>query len=238
MTVRVDGEYAEAKGRYEYTFANTGVVSVHYRFSVTEKGKCNPRQIGLVFTLPGDCRTLTWRRKAYWSVYPGDHIGRPQGTADAFYKNVPLSGVAGPRVEPKWSWSHDANRYGSNDFRSTKANVIEAALRSPDGRGVRVLSDGTQHVRSWVDASNVRLLVADYSNEGDPLCFYDFVVPRHPLQPGSTVEGAVRLVSGFKATTAAPSRSKSRSPLLSDAPKAIRGCLPPSKARLLRKSAA
>ncbi len=194
VKVRVEGEYAEAKGFYEMVFAKTGVVSIHYRFTVTEKGRCDPRQIGLVFTLPGNCRTLSWRRKAYWSAYPDDHIGRAEGTAEAFAKNVPLCGFAGPRMEPKWSWSQDANRYGSNDFRSTKMNVIEAALLSADGNGVRVLSDGTQHVRAWVDGDCVRLLVADYANEGLPPFFSEYVVPRRPLRSGSTVEGTVRLV--------------------------------------------
>jgi beta-galactosidase len=193
VKIRVEGKYAEAGGFYEMTFAKTGVVSIHYRFTVTEKGKCDPRQIGLVFTLPGDCRTLSWRRKADWNAYPDDHIGRPQGTAEAFAKNVPLCGFAGPRTQPTWSWSRDANRYGSNDFRSTKTNVFEAALLSADGRGVRVLSDGTQHVRAWVEGEHIRLLVADYANEGLPLCFCEYTVPRRPLQSGSTVEGTVRL---------------------------------------------
>jgi hypothetical protein len=194
VKVRAEGEYAEAKGFYEMAFAKTGVVSIHYRFTVTEKGKCDPRQIGLLFTLPGDCRTLCWRRRAYWSVYPDDHIGRAEGSAEAFAKNVPLCGFGGPRVEPKWSWSQDASRYGSNDFRSTKMNVIEAALLSSDGNGVRVLSDGAQHVRAWIEGDRVRLLVADYANEGLPLCFNEYVVPRRPLQSGSIIEGTVRLV--------------------------------------------
>ena len=101
-------------------------------FTVTEKGKCDPRQIGVVFGLPGECQTLSWRRKAFWSSYPDDHIGRPQGTATAFENGLPLSGLAGPRVEPNWSWSRDGSKHGTNDFRSTKMNVIEASLLSTD----------------------------------------------------------------------------------------------------------
>ena len=86
--VRVEGEYAEAKGFYEITFATTGMISMRYRFTVTNKGRCDPRQIGLVFTLPGDCQTLSWRRKAYWTGYPDDHIGRPRGSAAAFVKSA------------------------------------------------------------------------------------------------------------------------------------------------------
>ncbi len=193
VKVHVEGEYAEAKGFYEIAFSKTGVVSLHYRFTVTEKGKCDPRQIGLVFTLPGDCRTLSWRRRAYWNAYPDDHIGRTQGTAEAFAKNVPLCGFAGPRTEPKWSWSQDASQYGTNDFRSTKMNVIEASLLSPKGNGVRVLSDGSQHIRCWVDGGHVRLLVAEYANEGAPPFFSEYVTPRRKLNAGSVVAGTVRI---------------------------------------------
>jgi beta-galactosidase len=192
-TIRIEGQYAEAKGRYDLSLAGDGVLTVRYAFTVTERGKCDPRQIGLVFDLPAACRTLTWRRKAYWSSYPEDHIGRSQGTATAFRDDVPTSGVVGPRVEPHWSWSLDGNRHGTNDFRSTKMNILEASLLSNRGNGLRVLSDGSQHVRCWVDGNRVRLLVADYTNEGTAFCFNEPVTPRRPLEPGTTVSGVVRV---------------------------------------------
>jgi hypothetical protein len=191
--IRVEGSYAEAKGFYTLSFSHEGVVSVHYSFTVIDAGKCDPRQIGVVFDLPPDCNSLSWRRKAFWSSYPDDHIGRPQGVATAFEPGQPLSGLAGPRTEPKWSWSKDATKSGTNDFRSTKMNVLEGSLLSPAGNGLRVLSDGSQHVRAWVDGQRTRFLVADYANEGAPPFFCEFVTPRRPLEAGSTVEGTVRL---------------------------------------------
>jgi len=193
VEVRMEGAYSEAKGTYRLSFGNDGIVTVKYAFTVIEKGKCDPRQIGLVFGLPADCQTLSWRRKAHWSAYPPDHIGRPQGVATAFVSGAPLSGLAGPRVQPNWSWSVDGNKYGTNDFRSTKMNILEASLYSAGGNGVRVLSDGSQHVRSWLDGAAVRLLVADYTNEGAPPFFSEHVTPHRPLNPGATVEGIVRL---------------------------------------------
>ena len=50
-------------------------------------------------------------------------------------------------------------------------NVIEASLLSPQAMACAVLSDGSQHVRSWVDGRPLRLLVAEYANEGDPPFF-------------------------------------------------------------------
>ena len=58
------------------------------------------------------------------------------------------------------------NQYGTNDFRSTKMNIFEASLLSAEGNGVRVLSDGSQHVRSWVDGRSCGCWSADYANEG------------------------------------------------------------------------
>ena len=191
VTVRVEGSYTEAQGCYTFRFAQDGTLTVNYDFS--SKVGCNPRQIGVVFRLPRECDTLTWRRNAHWSFYPDDHIARRQGTAPAFIKGVPLSGLAGARVQPSWSWSADGNKYGSNDFRSTKMNILEAALLSARGHGLRVLSDGSQHVRSWIDGSMANLLVAEYSNHGSPAFFNEHVIPGRPLHEGSVVKGTVRL---------------------------------------------
>ena len=193
VTVRVEGAYAQAQGAYTFRFAKDGSLTLDYDFTVTEKGQCDPRQIGVVFRLPRECDTLTWRRNAKWSAYPDDHIGRAQGTATAFVKGVPISLLAGPRVLPTWSWSADATPNGSNDFRSTKMNVYEAALLSPSGHGLRLLADGSSHVRCWVLENSANLLVAEYTNHGAPQFFTEHVIPARPLKAGSVVKGTLRL---------------------------------------------
>lgn len=191
VEIKVTGEYAEAAGGYTLRFEPTGVLTVDYAFTVTSR--LEPRQIGLVFAAPKSWDTLSWRRQAQWSVYPDDHIGRPVGTAKAFYAG-PLCGSAGPRTEPTWPWSQDSTPSGSNDFRATKANLWEAALRAGNGQGVRVLSDGRQHLRCWVQGDQVRFLVADYSNEGAAPFFNEHVIARRTLGVGAKVEGRARLV--------------------------------------------
>ncbi|MEI7957284.1 MAG: glycoside hydrolase family 2 TIM barrel-domain containing protein, partial [Verrucomicrobiota bacterium] len=184
VAVRVEGAYAEAQGTYIFQFAKDGTLTLDYDFAVTEKGQRDPRQIGVVFRLPRECDTLTWRRNAKWSAYPDDHIGRAQGTATAFVKGVPISLLAGPRERPTWSWSDDATPNGCNDFRSTKMNVYEAALLSPSGQGLRLLSDGSAHVRCWVVENSANLLVAEYTNHGAPQFFTEHVIPARPLKAG------------------------------------------------------
>ena len=195
VEIRVEGAYTEARGTYTHLFGNDGSIKVRYAFQVTAKDKFNPRQIGVVFNLPSECQTLTWRRKAHWSFYPDDHIGRAQGTATAFVKGVPLSSLAGPRNEPGWSWGADGNEAGANDFRSTKMNIFEASLLSPSGSGLRVLGDGSQHVRSWISGNRSRLLVAQYANEGSPSFFRERVIPQyaHTTKDKAAVEGVVDL---------------------------------------------
>ena len=193
VVVTIEGSYAAARGSYKLLFESDGVVTVRYAFTVTKDGQCNPRQIGIVFALPVKCDTLTWRRQALWSFYPDDHIGRAQGVATAFVKGVPLSGLAGPRNQPHWSWSVDGNEYGANDFRSTKLNILEASLLSPAGRGVRVLGDGSQHLRSWVTDDAVHLLLAQYANEGAAPFFNEHIVPNRPIKAGDVIKGEVRL---------------------------------------------
>jgi len=192
VEVGIEGAYDEAAGAFTLRFAQGSVIALGYDFTVAEPGRCDPRQVGVVFELPADADMLSWRRRGDWGYYPDDHIGRPEGTARAFTDPKSLCGLAGPRVEPDWPWKDDANRHGTNDFRSTKRHILEASLANDRGVGVRVLSDGTQHVRAWVDAGRVRLLVADYTNEGAAPFFSEHVIPRRPLEPGSRVGGMVR----------------------------------------------
>lgn len=109
--------------------------------------------------------TPAWRRRTGLSGYPDDHIGRPAGTARAS-PGTGISGALGPRRAPTWSWSQDETTLGGNDFRSAKAGILSAEVRDAGGCGVRVLSDGSQSVRTWLEGGSVRLLVADYSNGG------------------------------------------------------------------------
>ena len=192
VRIRVEGRYAQARGAYTYDLNADGTIAIHYTFTMTDQGKCNPTQIGIAFRLPAECNTLKWRRQAHWSYYPEDHIGRAEGTATAFPVHVPVL----PRTEPKWSWSVDSSKFGSNDFRSTKLNFIEASLVSSVGRGLRLLGDGSQHVRSWASSDHVNLLVAQYANEGAAPYKEDVeahTVPYRPLKAGDEVAGTFRM---------------------------------------------
>jgi hypothetical protein len=191
ITVEVDGSYNEAHGTFRMRFDPQGHLALDYRF--TAQKALEPRQIGVVFDLPRNFDQLSWRRRAQWSVYPDDHIGRPVGTAKAFPHGVNAEGLATPHTQPDWPWSQDANELGSNDFRSTKMNILTAALHAADGLAFTIASNGSQHVRAWVAGDRIHCLIADYTNEGSAGFFIEHVIPPHPLRPGTPITAQTSL---------------------------------------------
>lgn len=192
IRIRVKGHYKEAEGAFEYHFKKTGELLIQYDFTMLQD--VSPRQVGLVFTLPSSFTRLAWERKGYWSVYPEDHIGALKSVAEANSPSLPISGLAGPSQKPAVGWSMDQTAAGSNMFRSTKENIYSASLCSPDGREVGVLSNGSQHVRAWIEGETIRFLVADYANAGN-----DTFLTSHsskdfrPLRKGDRINGCVQL---------------------------------------------
>lgn len=190
VTIRVKGSYKEAEGMLEYCFRNNGEITVAYDFTILQE--VSPRQTGLVFTLPASYTNLDWERKGYWSVYPENHIGALKGSAKAYNDKLPVSGVAGPSKQPAVSWSMDQTAAGSNIFRSTKENIYSASLGNATGDKLSVVSDGTQHVRAWLEGDVIRFLVADYNNAGNE----NFLISHaekdyRPLRRGDKVQGKI-----------------------------------------------
>lgn len=188
-SVAVTGTYDGAKGSYQIK-EDRGTLVIHYEFEVTEP--VNPRQTGLVFSLPGDYETLTWEREGYWNVYPDDHIARIKGTVTASEGFEATS--VGPRTEPKHPWRLDNLPYGNNDFCSTKHNIFAGSLTKQVGAGVAIDGGGTQHLRAWRDSTGVHFLVADYSNGGSERFLRGLArKDDRPLKLGDKVSGTVRL---------------------------------------------
>lgn len=188
--ISVEGWYAEASGSYTLTLYQSGEMELDYSF--TCKKEVNPRQIGVVFTLPIEFDTLSWKREGIWSVYPPDHIGRNEGEAEAFPMDVRL-GPSGPEWTPEWPYGSDTNELGSNDFRSTKENIRWASLTDGEGWGLCIRSDARHHIRAWVDMMVVRVLVAFYNNPGAERFFRSHArLEDRPLKPGDTIADTIR----------------------------------------------
>jgi len=178
-----------AEGGYTMTFAGDGV-AISYDFTITKP--VNPRQIGLVFTLPRECESLSWERAGYWDVYPDDHIARLRGTVRASEGFAATS--VGPRTKPEHPWRLDALPYGNNDFCSTKHHILSASLTNPEGRGGIIDGRGKQHLRCWRDAQGVHFLVADYSNGGSERFLRGLAkTDDRPLKKGDVIHGTVKM---------------------------------------------
>ncbi|MGH9397034.1 MAG: glycoside hydrolase family 2 TIM barrel-domain containing protein [Terriglobia bacterium] len=116
-------------------------------------------EIGVAYRLPRETDQLSWNRKALWSVYPSDHIGRITGVA----KKVRSAGQGEYRAKPTWPWSEDMRDFflfgkddsdgrGTNDFRSQKQNIwFASGIVSPTGARVRAESEATHAVRTEIE---------------------------------------------------------------------------------------
>ncbi|MHB0998666.1 MAG: glycoside hydrolase family 2 TIM barrel-domain containing protein [Armatimonadota bacterium] len=184
-----NGQYGDdLSGGYNIRMDDAGQVEICYDF--TYKGSQVPvREVGLSFELPVSCDKLEWDRKAEWSYYPDDHIGRPHGIA-----------IAHPKVDQKMPpgrrpFGLDDHPWGCNDFRSTKRNIRWASLTDDAGFGVKILSDGSQHIRAAVGVRSIKLTVMDYyggSATGTPEWDGAYGIGR-VINPGDKIEGVIRL---------------------------------------------
>ena len=160
-TIIIKGEYKEAEGQFTYHFNGDGSLKISYDF--TSKIKTNPRQLGLVFDLPKELKTLSWDRKGLWTTYPKDHIGRLIGKVTST-EGVEATSV-GPKTKPSHAWRLDRGPAGSHDFASTKHNIYTASLLN-NHAGLTTYANADRHIRAWIFKDHLRLLIAHYSNGG------------------------------------------------------------------------
>ncbi|MGQ7868839.1 glycoside hydrolase family 2 protein [Sunxiuqinia sp. sy24] len=186
--------YDEATGTMEINIQADGNMNVSYDYTMLKNE--NFRQWGVALSLPETFNTLSWEKKGLWSVYPEDHIGRLEGEAKLFY-NDERCGLAGPSKQPSWAYHQDQTAYGSNDFRSTKRNVFHASLSTEEESTLELKSDGSQHIRSWLENGNIHWLVAGYDNPGSERFLRGFSSHARlydiPLTRGQKLSGQIKL---------------------------------------------
>jgi len=193
-------------GSLTYTVSLFGDGSFETHYELHYRGpEAHVREIGLVWNLPASFDQLSWQRRGQWTVYPEDHIGRLVGETRAF----PVEG-ASEQKPPSWAWNTDPR--GSNDFRSTKYNILEATLTNRQGLGLMILSDGTQHVRATVEGNHLALRVNDFSNGGgERFLQAHYGREYRTVKAGDVLKGTVR-ARLLKAEKRHPLRFKRRKP--------------------------
>jgi hypothetical protein len=155
VQLTIHGRYQHFQGSHEVTITPSGEITVASSFEYTGE-EIRAREIGCRFSVPRDCNVLEWDRRALWSVYPPDHIGRPRGTA-------PANGTHPPVFPISWSWADDDSPMGTNDFRSTKRDIFWAGIHYSEGPGILVQSQGRQHLRALQESDRISVHVNDFS---------------------------------------------------------------------------
>jgi hypothetical protein len=187
--IRKTGKYGDLyRGHFDIAMDHEGNVEFSYRFTYSGP-PVNAREVGLILDLPVALDRLAWDRKAEYSDYPDDHIGRPKGQARA---HPEVAQIVPPTNR---GFGSDDHPWGANDFRSTKRNIYLASLTSAEGDGVQVVSNGTQHVRAVAGPYSIRLHINDYfggsyvkTSEWDDLYGYG-----RALKSGDVLEGVARI---------------------------------------------
>ena len=183
--VEWNGDYGnDFTGGFKISMDATGRAEISYHFRYNGR-EIAAREIGLTFAVPLPCDTLNWSRKAEWSLYPSDEIGRPRGMVTAHVKTPSC-----PRP-----FGQDDHVWGCNDFRSAKRNIYWASLTDNDEAGIKIVSDGTQHVRATVGTRSISVHALDYyggSATGTPEWDDTYGVGK-VIHPGDILEGKVRV---------------------------------------------
>ena len=155
VRILTSGEFKDAEGiesypvEFEITIDGAGLITTLYRLREERQGK---PQVGVAFVLPHTVEKLAWKRSSLWSVYPEDHIGRPQGLALKRPGHAELKYGA----KPEWPWSEDVDDFflygkeghapqASNDFRSMKENIWWASCILAGG-AIRVRAEGDAEI--------------------------------------------------------------------------------------------
>jgi len=177
-------------GTHEYLFNTDGTLTISYDYTalVDFIGKDRLRQFGLLFTLPKSFDRLSWERKGLWTIYSDYDINRLKGSAKALPRD--LKYVVTPREVPTGEWKDNTNKLGTNDFKSTKANIIWASLKNDNNTEVMVEADGSQSVRSWIDGEKTRFLITGLNGPGS--CVF-FTGPRPEQRKGDHLKGKFNL---------------------------------------------
>lgn len=182
----IKATYYNGEGNLIYTFSGDGATRVDYEVKTSLE---KPYQYGMIFQLPKTFDELNWKRKGEFTTYAEEDIARASGSAKLNAKWLTAVEEFGKPGAPLWK--DDANEMGSNDFRSTKQQILQSRL-SNGLHSLLIQSDGKQASRSWLQDEKIQLLIADYSNNGsEPFYGSPFTDGRINIK-GKTLKGSVK----------------------------------------------
>ena len=166
--VHISGNYGPAQVEFELRIDGAGMITTKYKLVAFPFTPPEPHptpwndshfggfsEVGISFVLADGIDRLAWDRKALWSAYPADHIGRSVGLAQLTPSNsswAQSSGNVG-RGGPGGVATASSVTSASNDFRAMKENIYSAvALKARTDLGLQAVSDARDAVR--MDTTN------------------------------------------------------------------------------------
>jgi len=155
--ILIKGAYGDAiRAHFSIRIDGSGLIRTTYAASGLPQSFT---EVGVAYQLTGQVSKLSWKRQGDYSVYPTDHIGRPEGIAEKTRAGADDEF----RVRPTWAWSQDMKDFflygpsdtggrGTNDFRSAKTNFNYAsAIIEGTSNHLRAEGDGTGSVRAAIN---------------------------------------------------------------------------------------
>ncbi len=164
VLVHISGSYDSINVNYHLSIKGNGTLITEFEIENPPPPPPNGdewwpkegyKEVGVAYVLDGSINLNSWERRALWTVYPENHMGRIQGTA----RRISKATKEVIREKPDWAYEMDmqnvyANKgtavpFGaSNDFRGTKENIYRSSVYSSvTNSGVTVESDGDLAVR-------------------------------------------------------------------------------------------
>ena len=167
--IDLDAIYSPISAAFQIRIDGQGLMTVHYTIKHTPDPPPSPKsipwnhtdcggysEVGVKFTLPAAVDRLQWDRRALWTVYPEDHVGRGRGVA---YRDPAVRGTDvwtnAPYDLNWWSiWERETPEriespsQSTNDFRASKEYIRTAeVLLKGSPLGVQALSEEQDAVR-------------------------------------------------------------------------------------------
>ncbi len=167
--IDLDVIYSPIFAAFQIRIDGKGLMTVHYTVKHTPDPPPAPKsipwnltdaggysEVGVQFTLPAEVDRLQWDRKALWTVYPEDHVGRGKGVA---WRDPAVRGTdvwSNFDYDLNWwsLWERDTPEKivhpsrSTNDFRASKEYFRTAeVLLSGKTVGIQALSEEKDAVR-------------------------------------------------------------------------------------------
>jgi len=187
VVLTAQGHYPNLVGSYRTVITPGGEVTISYDFEYGGP-EISAQELGFRFEVPLRLDHLSWKRKGELSWYPEGHIGALSGDIQAH------SGRPG-FLTPAWPYSEDDTPMGSNQYRSTKRNILSATVRNESGAGWTITSDGSQHLRTTMESDRVAVFVNDWYG-GSPARIGEYLEnygPGRKLSTGEHLRSTIHL---------------------------------------------